>query len=938
MNDKEQRKAAKKFIEFWKDKGYEKGESQKFWLMLLRNVFGVKNPEEIINFEEQVKIDRTSFIDAMIPSTHVMIEQKSADRNLKAAIKQSDGSYLNPFQQAKKYSMELPYSKRPRWIVTCNFHTFHIYDMEKPGGDPEEVFIKNLEDEYYRLNFLVDKKEEHLQKELAVSFQAGEIVGKLYDALLKQYADKKSEESLRSLNMLCVRLVFCFYAEDAGIFGKRNMFHDYMKQFPAREWRTHLIELFQVLDTKETDRDKYLEDDLAEFPYVNGGLFKDEDVEIPKFTDEIVNLILCQASEEFDWSKISPTIFGAVFESTLNPETRKKGGMHYTSIDIIHKLIDPLFLDELRDEFDKIKEIKAPKIQKENLKTFQKKLASLKWMDPACGSGNFLTETYMSIRKLENEVISSLIGLEKGQIEGQMILGQVVNPVQVSISQFYGIEINDFAVKVAMTSLWIAESQMLKETENIIHNDLDFLPLKSYTNIHEGNALRVDWNDVVKKEELNYIIGNPPFVARAGRTSAKDNVNKASKAMLEEDQKVDRFNVFGEELGNVDYVACWFKKAAVYSKNTKIRTAFVATDSICQGQQVAPIWNNILKEGIFINFGYKFFAWKSEAKKQATVYIVIVGFSHIKDETNYIFDNGIVKRVKHISPYLIEADDILVETSKKSLCDMPEIGMGNQPIDDGNYLFSYDDMMDFIKKEPASEKWFKPWYGASEMINNKPRYCLWLGDCPPNELRKMPECLKRVEAVKQFRINSNRKSTKKLAEIPTHFQTENILQGEYLVIPEVSSGNRRYIPMAFMDGNVLCSNKVRLMPEANLYHFGILQSNVHMAWTRAVCGYYGPSYQYSIDIVYNNFPWPDVTEIQKKKIEETAQAILDARAKYPQASLADLYDELTMPAELLKAHQANNKAVMQAYGFWGKLNSEAECVQNLLKMYTELKR
>ena len=458
MNEKEQKKAAKSFAARWKDKGYEKGQSQQFWIDLLEHVYGVEDIAGFISFEDQVHLDHTSFIDGYIETTHVMIEQKSIGKDLRKGIRQSDGTLLNPFQQAKRYSAELPYSKRPRWIITCNFEEFLVYDMEKPNGEPEQIFLKDLEKDYYRLQFLVDTGNENLKREMEISLKAGELVGKLYDAILKQYKNPNSGDTLRSLNMLCVRLVFCLYAEDAGIFGKHEMFGRYLSQFQPKQVREELIKLFHILDTKPEDRDPYLDEDLLAFPYVNGGLFAEENIEIPRFTEEIVNLLLDNASAGFDWSEISPTIFGAVFESTLNPETRRSGGMHYTSIENIHKVIDPLFLDGLKSELAEICEIKVGKTRTVKLEAFRDKLASLTFLDPACGSGNFLTETYISLRRLENDALKAIYG-------AQMLLGAGdLNPIKVGINQFYGIEINDFAVTVAKTALWIAESQMIHET------------------------------------------------------------------------------------------------------------------------------------------------------------------------------------------------------------------------------------------------------------------------------------------------------------------------------------------------------------------------------------------------------------------------------------------------------------------------------------------
>lgn len=917
MTETDKKRAAKAFAEYWKNRGDEKSDSQSFWLSLARDVLGVSEPEKFILFEERVKLDHTSFIDGYIPSTHVLIEQKKKGLNLRSPIKQSDGTLLNPFQQAQRYSAALPYSQRPRWIITCNFEEFLIYDMEKPTGEPESILLKDLGKEYYRLQFLVEEKSELLHREEQISIKAGELVGKLYDAILKQYIHPDSEESLRSLNMLCVRLVFCLYAEDAGIFGEHLKFHNYIKSFSVRDVRRALIDLFKVLDTEVGKRDPYTDDALASFPYVNGGLFADENIEIPNFTQDIVDLLLHNASEDFDWSQISPTIFGAVFESTLNPETRRSGGMHYTSIENIHKVIDPLFLDELRDELEEIKAIKVQKTLKDRAEAFREKLSKLTFFDPACGSGNFLTETYISLRRLENEALDIIN-------RGQILLGYD-GLIKVSIGQFYGIEINDFAVTVAKTALWIAESQMLKETEEIVNMSLNFLPLKSYANIVEGNALRIDWESVVPKDKLNYIMGNPPFVGAR---------------WMNKEQKDELFDVFGEKWknsGNLDYVSCWYKKAADLMKGTYIRTALVSTNSVSQGESVAILWKPLFEDGVHIDFAHRTFRWDSEASIKAHVHCVIVGFScasSYRPKVIYSAERPLV--VNNINGYLVDANNVFIENRSAPLCNVPSIAMGNQPIDDGNYLFSLEEKNEFIKKEPQSEKWFKPWYGAQEFINQEPRYCLWLGECSPNELRKMPECLKRVQAVREFRLTSKRAATLKLADTPARFQTENMPVGKFVVIPEVSSEKRKYVPMGYMDDSVLCSNKLRLMPSAELYHFGILESNVHMAWMRAVCGRLEMRYDYSIKIVYNNFPWPTPTDEQKKKIEETAQAILDARALYPDCSLADLYDEVTMPPELRKAHQQNDKAVMQAYGFWGKLNTESACVAELMKMYRQL--
>lgn len=921
MTTAQQQQAARNFAVYWKDKGYEKGESQPFWLSLLRDVYGVEHPEQFIQFEEQVHLDHTSFIDGTIPATHVLIEQKGLGKDLNKPIKQSDGALLTPFEQAKRYILELPVSQHPRWVVTCNFSTFYVYDMERPRGEPEIIELANLEKEYYRLQFLVDAGNEHLKREMEVSIAAGEIVGLLYDAFYKQYANPESEHSLKSLNKLCVRLVFCLYAEDAGIFGHHGMFHDYLKGFDTRGLRKGLVDLFRVLDTKLQDRDPYLKDDnpeLAAFPYVNGGLFSDENIEIPPFTDEIRNLLLEKASENFNWSEISPTIFGAVFESTLNPETRRSGGMHYTSIENIHKVIDPLFLDELKAELDEICANPVERTRTAKLRVFQRKLASLTFLDPACGSGNFLTETYLSLRRLENKI---LVKLSHGQVT---MYSASESPIQVSISQFYGIEINDFAVTVAKTALWIAESQMMKETEKILLVPLEFLPLKTNAFIVEGNALRVDWESVVPKSKLNYIMGNPPFVGAR---------------LMGKEQKADVNTIFPgwKNAGNLDYVCCWYKKASDMMQGTSVRSALVSTNSVVQGESVANLWKPLFDAGVHIDFAYRTFRWDSEAKIKAHVHCVIIGFSVAASSTpKKLFDGDRYQVANNINGYLLDGENVFVESRSKPICNVPEIGMGNQPIDNGQYLFEKEDMEAFIKKEPSAAAYFYPWYGAKEFISQKPRYCLWLGECSPAQLKQMPYCLERVRAVKEYRESSTRASTVKMAMKPTRFQTENMPKGNYIVIPKVSSENRKYVPMGLMSPDMLCSDLVFIVPNATAYHLGVLTSNVHMAWVRAVCGRLKSDYRYSKDIVYNNFPWPAPTEQQKAKIEQTAQAILDARALYPDSSLADLYDDLTMPPELRKAHQANDRAVMDAYGFikgTAARTSESACVTELMKLY-----
>ena len=912
--EKQMAAAAAEFAERWQGRGYERGESQLFWADLLTNVYSVENLPSFIRYEEQVKnmVDSTNFIDGHIPSTRVLIEQKSLGKDLRLPIPQSDGSKLNPFQQAKRYVANMPVDEHPKWIVTCNFEQFLVYDMNQPNGEPEEIWLRDLGKEYYRLQFLVDQKSEHLSKEMQVSMQAGEIVGRIYEALLTQY-DDNSPEALRWLNILCVRIVFCLYAEDAGIFG-RDQFHNYLIRYDAMDMRNALIRLFEVLNTPEDKRSRYLMDDLKAFPYTNGGLFA-EPIEIPQFTDELRQTLLQNAALDFDWSEISPTIFGAVFESTLNPETRRAGGMHYTSIENIHKVIDPLFLSDLRQEFDTILEEKVEKQRVKRLDGFQDKLASLTFFDPACGSGNFLTETYLSLRRLENEVI-------RERHHGQSFLGfEEVNPIKVSINQFYGIEINDFAVTVATTALWISEAQMLAETERIIHQDIDFLPLKAYSNIVEGNALQVDWGEVVHPD---YIVGNPPFVGKSFQT---------------DEQKADMKQVFDgvKNYGNLDYVASWYKKCADLMEGTHCKAALVSTNSVCQGIAVPPLWSHLLERGVKINFAYPSFKWKSESNDGAAVHCVIVGFSFYDTKDKFIIYEGKAPvRASNINPYLLDAPSVIIDDRHDPICDVPKSSVGSFPTDGGNLVIQADELDDFIKQEPAAEKYIRPFIGPLEFINAKKRYCLWLKDCTPQELRTMPLVKARVAAVRDFRLSSKKQQTQRRADIPHLFAEIRQPETNYILFPRTSSERRRYLPIGFLSAEVIAGDTI-ILPDATLYHFGVLTSNVHNAWMRVVCGRMKSDYRYSSTLVYNNLPWPSPTEDQKEKIEQTAQAVLDARALYSESSLADLYDEVTMPPELRKAHQANDRAVMEAYGWKASSQfTESMCVAELFKLYQNL--
>lgn len=916
MNDREQRKQAKLFSQYWSDDklGGEKQDTLPFWFQLLSQVFGVDSPSSYMQCE--VPVPGTGFIDGLILDTKVLIEQKSRGIALNKLIKQSDGSDLTPCEQAKRYANCLPHSQKPRWIVTCNFDEFWVYDQEKPNDQPVVVELKNLERDYQKLSFLVDERINEIAREEALSIQAGELVGRIYELIRAQYSDKTPEAEVdRSLNILCVRLVFCLYAEDAGLFGGIHKFHDFLKYTPVGHVREALINLFKMLDTKEADRDPYEDETLLSFPYVNGGLFTDSII-IPRLTQEIIDLLINDASSGFDWKDISPTIFGSVFESTLNPETRRKGGMHYTSVQNIHKVIDPLFMNELREEFNQIVAINTETTKMKRLKAFTEKLGSLTFLDPACGSGNFLTETFLSLRKLENDALRILT---KGQ--GALFFTEDMTPINVGIHQFYGIEINDFAVTVAKTALWIAENQMMQRTEDIVQKDLDFLPLKSYPNIVEGNALRMDWNDVVPKEKLNYIMGNPPFIGAR---------------MMGEVQKRELLDVFEgfNNAGNLDYVACWFKKAVDFMQNSRIHSAFVATNSISQGELVATLWKPIFDaQKIELIFAWRPFVWDSEANDKAHVHVVIIGFSCSGEAvTKHLFEDDMDVVVSNINGYLVEGETVFIENRRFPISEVTPSTYGSFALDDGHFTITGQEYDSIVSAEPATAKLLRPFIGARELMHNDRRYCVWLCDTKPSDIQKSKIVMDKVKKVQAWRATSNRKNTVELAKTPTLFAEIRQPKTEYLAIPTVCSEKRTYLPIKTLSPDVIASNQIYVISNATNYEFGILTSLVHMAWMRAVAGRLEMRYRYSNKVVYNNFVWPEPTEELKERINTTAQEILNVRALYPDCSLADLYDDLTMPVELRKAHKANDKAVMEAYGFSSDMTEE-DIVAELFKLY-----
>lgn len=926
MTNAEKREAARQLIQKWHNKGREDEGDRSYWLDILQRLLGCADATDRIEFQKKVIVNgNTKRIDAYIPETKIIIEQKSEGIPLDKKISQSGGTELTPYEQAKRYNDNLPTSEKAKWIITSNFQELWIYDMDTrvPENNVVKIHIDDLHHNSSLLDFLLEKKVIQVSKEVDLSQEAGKLVGKIYDAFLKQYHDPESKKALESLNVLCVRLVFCLYSEDAGLFEQKDSFSGYIAQYEPKDLRPALLSLFKVLDTPYPDRpDLYLSEELEAFPYVNGGLFANEDIIIPKITQEIKDA-LAEAGH-FNWRDISPTIFGAVFESTLNPVTRRKGGMHYTSIENIHKVIDPLFLDDLKNEFAEILTIGVQKQKKKKLEEFQNKLAGLTFLDPACGSGNFLTETYISLRRLENDILRELQN-------GQVIFGDTNwNPIKVSISQFYGIEINDFAGDVAKTALWIAESQMMKETEDVVLMHLDFLPLKSNVNIHIGNALQMDWASIISPSKLSYIMGNPPFVGQSVRTK---------------DQAHDMNDIWGqgEIETKLDYVICWYKKALDYinTSSTNIEIAFVSTNSICQGESVPTFWKKMIDSGAEIHFAYRSFVWDSEANEKAAVHCVIIGFSNFsRSHTKFIYTEETKTKAEHINPYLLDAPDIWITNRiNKPQNGLPKMTTGSPPTDDGALTLSITEKEELEKQYPVLAKYIKPFIGAKEFlhdnVNSYSRYCLWFKDGNVSDYVNIKEITERLEKVRALRKSSNADRIQKMADYPYLFCQIRQPLSTYLVFPRHSSQNRRYIPIGFMPSSVIAGDACSIIPNVTIYEFGVLTSNVHNAWMRVTCGRIKSDFRYS-PAVYNNFPWPTPTLEQKAKIEQTAQAILNARAMYPNNCLADLYNPLAMPEPLLKAHIANDRAVMQAYGLSVKDTSEADCVAFLMKRYQEL--
>lgn len=914
---------ARNFAQKWEGRGSEKGDTHSFWLELLRDVVGMEDVTTNVHFEAATS--ERGFIDVTIPAAKTIIEQKSLGVDLdKPELRQ--GVMVTPFEQAKRYVDSMRNSQRADTIIVCDFDYFRIHDLdvEKPGENYTQFRLAELPEQLHLLDFLVDPQRARQVREERVSLEAGALIGKLYEMLRAQYVDPDSAESRHSLNVLCVRLVFCLFAEDAGLFPK-NAFYRYLKAMPATQVRAALKELFAHLRAKPEDRDPYASAQLKDFPYVNGGLFE-ADVEIPNFTEEILEVLLEEVSKGTNWSHISPTVFGSVFESTLNPETRRSGGMHYTSVKNIHRVIDPLFLDDLTAELDSIladTEL-GERARRNALNRYHDKLAGLTFFDPACGSGNFLTETYISLRRLENKVLSEAMNRQSAFGFTAEDTPLKVSPLKVSLTQLHGIEINDFAVNVAATALWIAELQANAEAQTIVYQIIEDLPLKDSAHIVLGNALQMDWSEVVPADECDYIIGNPPFIGYSN---------------LNEEQKADRLRIFGKSGGVLDYVACWYKMAADYMQGTSIQAALVSTNSICQGQQVQPLWKPLFEQGVRINFAHRTFVWASESSDVARVHVIIVGFGYQNMTPKRIFehegDKVIERQVSRINGYLLDAHEMMfVGRRSKALSDVPAMIAGGKP-SGSSLILTPQQREELLQAHPAIGPWIRRFSMGEDFINGEYRYCLWLAECPRNVWASMPEVVDRVRSVQRMREQSPKEATRKKAETPWLFDEIKYRgEGAYLAVPAVSSRRRKYIPIGFVTDGMIPGNKLFFVPDATVYHFGILTSRVHNTWMRLVAGRLKSDYNYSNVIVYNNFVWPKANKAQRQAITDAAQAVLDARACFSGTSLKDLYEpenEFIYP-ELTKAHRALDAAVEQAY----KLDpgcSEEMIVKRLFKGY-----
>ena len=895
LSPNEIRARSAKFAELYRNAEREEAEAQSFQTDFL-NVLGIDRRRVAI-FEKKVKCmdGGNGYIDLFWPG-HILIEMKSRGKNRVAA-----------YEQARRYALSLKPGEMPRLILICDFQTWDVYDLEN-GAALTSFTLEQLPDYIHLFHFLAGYERRQYVEEDPVNIKAAELMGELHDRL------KAIGYTGHVLEVYLVRLLFCLFADDTGIF-ERDHFLNYLRDCTAEDGRDLaplLAELFQVLNTPVEQRFCTRNALLLALPYVNGGLFA-EFLPMPAFDAEMRQILIDCCS--LDWGKISPAIFGSMFQSVMKPEERRSLGAHYTSERNILKLINPLFMDALREEFEHICADRSTRRQK-NLEEFHHKLAGLNFLDPACGCGNFLVIAYRELRLLELEVIRQL------ESTGQMFL-DISELCKVGVDQFYGIEIEEFPAQIAQVAMWLMDHQMNIEVGSHFGRYFARIPLKASATIVCANALRIDWETVVPKEKLNYIMGNPPFVGYSNQTK-------------EQKEDIERLFAGNKRAGKLDFVAGWYKKTADYTSNTKVQCAFVSTNSITQGEQATTLWQPLIQRGLSINFAHRTFRWSNEARGIAAVHCVIVGFSYGDSGGEKLLYNesGVAHVEPHINSYLTAAPDVFIPVRSKPLCVVPEMSNGNRPTDGGYLIIEDRDYQEFMLMEPKAAPYIKRLLGAREFINNEPRWCLWLKGASPAQLRDMPYVKKRVDSVKAFRLASTKEGTRKSACTPMLFQEIRQADESYIALPETSSERREFIPMDFLGPEVICTNAVQIIPDATLYHFGVLTSTMHMAWTRTVCGRLKSDYRYSNKLVYNNFPWPETTEAQQEKIAALAQGVLDARALYPECSLADLYDPLTMPPELVTAHRKLDAAVEKAYG--RSFADDAERVAFLFDKYREL--
>ena len=899
---------AVQFSREWAGETREEAEAKSFWDAFF-NVFGIPR-RSVATFEEPVRKlgGQYGYID-LFWKGRLLVEHKSQGKSLDRAESQA-------FEYLQSLATEGRHDEIPRYVIVTDFDRLALYDLEPEDVrdlplfcglhvQRVEIRVKDLHRHVRLFGFIPGYKVRTFDQEDPINIKAAEVMGRLHDAMAA------GGYTGHALERFLVRVLFCLFSEDTGIFDP-NAFTEYIENQTrpdGSDLGMNLARLFQVLDTPREQRQKNLDERLLGMPYVNGGLFS-ETLPLADMNAEMRDaLVRCTG---FDWSRISPAVFGSLFQSIMQPEERRQIGAHYTSERDILKLVHALFLDDLRAEFETLKH------DRRKLPAFHQKLGTLKFFDPACGCGNFLVITYRELRLLELEVLDAL------GYGGQAVT-DISLLVRVDVDQMFGIEIEEWPARIAETALWLMDHQMNLLLAEKFGQYFVRLPLKKSARIVNDNALRLNWRCVINPAECSYILGNPPFVG------AK---------FQDDEQRKDMAAVAGavKNYGLLDYVTAWYFKAADFIKDTPVRVGFVSTNSITQGEQVGVLWNALFAQGMKIIFGHRTFPWQSEARGKAHVHVVMIGFAQSFNGTKRIYEeaDGVttVTAAKNISPYLIEGSDTAILNRSTPLCGVPAIGIGNKPIDGGNYLFTPEEKTAFLAAEPAAAPYFRRWLGSEEFINGIERWCLLLKDCPPDQLRRMPEAVKRVEAVRKVRQESKSLPTKKLAATPTRFHVENFPTTPFLVIPEVSSERRQYIPMAFMSPEeAVCSNKVRLLPSATLYHFGVLTSAMHMDWMRHVTGRLKSDYQYSVKLVYNNFPWPtEVADKKKAAVEAAAQAVLDVRAKYTTSTLADLYDPTTMPPDLVKAHADLDRAVDRCYRA-SPFTSDRQRVEFLFALY-----